>query len=245
MIDRNTWKYRFSKENFPKFHCPKCSTGRLVPKDEFEFHEPEHSSILHDEPWHDWEMLILRFGGLLKCSDSECGEFASYFGTGHVSMQHDDADKLGYHWEQSFKINSIYPSPAIIAIPTETPKNVEDALRTAFNSFWIDYGLSANAIRRGLECLLDHFGVPRESEKGKRLPFAQRIQTLEDGDPSSHGFVDAMRIFVNEGSHQKLDNPDLLFDAFEALEIYLDDTFGTRKERLEQLKTNLKNFNKI
>ncbi len=242
VIDRETWINRFYKEKFPKFYCSKCHRGRLIPKDGFEAHEPEYSSRVHGEDWHDFEMVLLRIGGLLKCSDSECGELASYYGVGEVFRYEDFSDEDGYRWEQLYEIKSIYPSPAIIAIPSETPSTVANALLASFNSFWIDYGLCANAIRRSLEYLLDHFDVPRESNKGKRLIFVQRIETLEVANPDSHSFVDAMRIFLNEGSHQNLDSPTLLFDAFEALEIYLDDTFGKRKERFEELKANLKNM---
>jgi hypothetical protein len=124
----------------------------------------------------------------------------------------------------------IYPAPAIITVPTATPRTVVVELDAAFALFWVDLSSCANKIRVSLERLLDSLGLPEFPT------LAKRIESTQGADKLRSEVFHALREVGNVGSHGSGVRREVVLTAFEIYEHQLDILFrpspGLRIETL-------------
>ncbi len=238
MIDRHTLRWSFGVENFPALRCPTCGIGNLATEPDIESVHPVYSQKMWQEEWSDYDDLKLRLGGRLMCQNSQCGEHVYFSASGHV---HRSADPDGYgEPETLFNFDFIYPSPHIIELPNGLPPSIEVALLAVFDVYWSQKQLAANALRQAIESLLDHHGVARKNEKGRRFPLGARIDALKDIHGEHAQLFELFRPLLNAGSHGEEVSIDTLIDILEALEIHLHIVFDKKGTRLVELQESLR-----
>ena len=242
-FDRSLWEEVFSKEQFPSFPCPRCKRGRVsVGSSKLFIVEPTYSKAAHKHI--DWEpdWLVERFSGHLSCTEKECGETVVVSGDTSTIEVWDD--EVGFFVHSVLRPKSMFPSPPIIAIPKETPNEIEEKIKAAFGLFWLDIGSSANNLRTSVESLLDHLKVPKtaivkKTGESVSLDLNGRIQYYEKTNPDHASTFHALRVVGNLGSHGSKLKREAVLDAFEIYEDALAEVIGGRKAYLDSLKKKI------
>ena len=243
MFSRDLWAGAYARATFPKFACPRCTSGRLTPDSVGLFvQEPAYSKANGRHPdWEpDWD--IERFSMRLMCDHAECGEIAHITGDTTIAEYYDD-DRDNWSLISLLRPRSFFPAPPIIEIPKEVPPPVKDEICKSFELFWADLGASANRLGVSVQVLLDHFKIPRTGidKKGKpmRLDLNARIALFEKSDKEHAPTLTALRMIGNLGSHGGEVDREPLIDAFEIYEDALAELCGQRKARIDQLRQKL------
>lgn len=241
MIERRVLRWAFCIDDFPSFKCPECHAGDLALQEPIAPFHPEFSKRMQSEVWADIDHISLRLNGEMICLNRECGQIVGFSADGAVSEEPDNYGNLEYC--EYFYFKFFYPAPNIIDLPQNLPAEIRSPLKSAFAVFWSQKQLASNATRQALENLLDLHGVPRSSEKGKRLTFAGRIDRLRSAHPKYAELFELSLPLLNAGSHGEIVSTDTLIDIFEALEIHISLVFDSRTTRLAELQENLKMAN--
>jgi hypothetical protein len=237
LIDRQVLKYAFNFDRFPTFICPLCRKGTLAAKSKHSSYEPHFSSQQSGSSNSDYEHVVLRVAGKLICQNSNCGQLVVFSADGGVEWGAGADFKGG--WEEYFYLKTIHPAPWIIDIPRNADERLTKSLLAAFDTFWCNKALCANATRQAIENLLDFHQVPRQSPKSKRLTLAARISVLKISKPEYAELIDLFRPFLNAGSHGEEIETETLLNVLEALEIHLSQVFDDKFDRLVELKALL------
>lgn len=232
-IDSKLWSSSYTLGFIPEYNCPRCHKGTLAPMKPVEHIEPKHSEREHGHPEHDVDWVELRLSFALQCSSPSCGEIVSLFATGYVYRDYDEYHEMEYVKYYSTKM--LYPSPWLFEVHPNTPDNVKDQIVTAFNSYWVDYRLCANALRTSLELLLDSLDIPRK----KSMDLARRIDVLEQQNPENAKSFTALRLIGNLGSHGADVTQDAIFDAFSVYEYFLLKLFDEREAEFVEIRDKL------
>ncbi|GEM_PF-761513 len=232
--------------NFPAFPCPTCGIGILRARPEtLQKFEAEYSKAQAGEDWWDPSDEVSKFNLMMICDRQICGEVVAVLGDvtwsknpGEVA---EDGTPIGDgEWEWFLDPKCFNPSLSIARVPEGVPDSVANSIRRASWSFWADRRSSANHLRAALECLLDHFRVPRKAKNsGRYLSLDARIKSFEGGDADHKAIFKALRIVGNLGSHGSAVERDALLDCFELFEYVLDAFFGNRKEKAAALAEKL------
>ncbi len=241
MIDRNILKYGFSEASFPNLFCSRCQKGTLVARNEVKGYHPAFSQIIQREEWSWWDDVELRLSVTLRCANSNCGEEHIAYARGGIEPGYDHNGNTDY--EEYFKIHFIVPSPHIIDLPKNLPDAIRREFLASFDNYWAHKNLAANSIRNALEELLSHFGIEDE-KNGKWVSLGNRLKILAEIEEGHAEFLTTLKPIVNAGSHGNEIKVDTLLDAYEALEIFLDEIFSERKERFQKLVEKLSSQNK-
>ena len=192
------------------YHCPQCTTGKLIPEKDVSIFEPQYSK-------DEWDVVMeveartFRFMTTCCCSNRSCGEIAMISGDKRVT-EHNFAGVDGYETEylEDFRIRSFHPTPYLCEVPPKTPKKVLKRLETSFALFWVDVGAATNALRICIEDLLTGCEVPDVDGKGNdiwlhdRLELWGQITTASKKCGNLATAVDvlkAVKFLGNEGSH--------------------------------------------
>lgn len=236
MIDRRFLLYAFDLRDLPPLACPDCGLGTLVAREKQVPIEPKYAEI--SNPDRNPEEMEFRLAGKLVCSNDTCGQLVVFSADGGVEWGagHDGQGD----WVEYWKLKAIHPAPHIIQVPANLPQSIRAPLIAAFETFWNQKGLSANATRQVIERLLDHHDVPRFNAERRRLSLAARIQRLSEINGEYGELFDLFRPFLNAGSHGDPFDAEILVDVFEALEIHIGMVFDLREERLTELRDKLK-----
>jgi hypothetical protein len=245
-VERNIWRTSYSA--FPKFPCPRCTTGRLTLVDNSrQTLEPEYSRRDRSDEFDLGPGSVAeRFTCFLECGSKFCGEVVTVCGNVHRES-HDEYDEL---MEEVVTFNNTYyspsailPAPSVFSVSKSLSKECTAHIRKAFELLWVDPASCANRIRIFVEYLLDQFQVPRvrASKKGDSydMNLAQRIEVLEGSKPGHKKTFDALRNVGNYGSHSGNAKFDTLIDCFEILEEVLKDLVDGRRSRLEKITERL------
>lgn len=231
-LRRSIWRTRYLENGFPAFPCPRCSNGALrqVAGSFHKVYEPRRG----DEPWDQGGA----FSGLLQCSNGWCKETVSMGGWIESSYDYDQDGETFY--VEYFYLRALTARVPVITLPQKMPKPVHETLRAAFTLLWSDHGACANKLRIAVEQILDHFEVPKRSEKGGRLSLQARLGLFSEKSEGHDLTFDALREVGNTGSHEGNVDFEALLDAFEILEPALEDVFTGKRARLAQLAQKLK-----
>ncbi len=243
MFSRDLWAGAYARTTLPKFACPRCASGRLMPDGpSLSVQQPKYSREESKHPdWEpDWD--IERFGLRLKCDHAQCGEIAHMIGDTTVAEYYDD-DLDNWSLISLLRPRSFFPAPPIIEIPKEVTATVKEEICKSFELFWVDLNACANRLRVSVELLLNDFKIPSTgvNKKGKptRLDLNARISLFEKSDPEHAPTLTALRMIGNLGSHGGEVNREPLLDAFEIYEYALAELCGQRKKRIDQMRQKL------
>lgn len=239
MIDRRVLSGWFTLKDFPTLRCPRCQDGTITPVEELEIYEPTYSKNSSSHFAFEPEWTKYQLVSTLKCSNLSCGQLSSFHAAGSLEW---DINELGEQfYEALFRITSIHPSPNIIQLPSSLPNPIQDPLLAAFDTFWNNKQLCANATRQAIESLLDHHEIPRVSKKDKRMTLAGRIDALEKTEPEFGELFELFRPILNAGSHGQEVRTDTLLNVLEAIELHIAQVFDNKGDRLIELQTILRN----
>ncbi|WP_186018186.1 DUF4145 domain-containing protein [Burkholderia gladioli] len=243
MFERDLWVGAYTREEFPRYTCPRCKKGRLLQnQSSFLIEEPGFSQKDSQHP--DWEpgWEKERFSLRLICDNADCGEIVIVSGDTTVAEYYED-EFNAWGLISLLRPQAFFPAPSIISVPEQVPQNVCDEIDKASQLFWMDFSASANRLRVSVELLLDYFKVPRDGVNGKgkprRLDLHARIALFEKSDPDHAPTLTALRMIGNLGSHGGQVNREPLLDAFEIYEYALTELCGQRKARIAQLRQKL------
>lgn len=214
----------------PSWPCPNCKTGEFSPvKDSLIQHQTERSKAWLDLDSSDPEAFELLFSAWAKCSYKSFGQMATISGyTVESPLYGED----GLMWETVYRPLSIFPSPHIIEIPANCPQNVQEPVTASFSLFWADPGAAANKLRIALERLLDHVGIPEGS-------LHSRLVTYQQTNKHPGGLLMAIKWLGNTGSHEGSVSKGDLLDAYELIEVCLDEIISERSKKFQELADKL------
>jgi hypothetical protein len=231
----------FDPQEGPNWECPRCGRGRL----RFEqgglvsFETPESLAQGDDPSWEaDW--ILERFGGVLRCSDNDCGELVAVAGEGRYEETDPRVcDDPSVQATAVLHPRFVFPAPRLTPDLTAMPTELLSLLRRCDELFWSDYAGCMNAIRVALEAALTHLKVRRyvtsKGAKGRRvrLPLHQRLEAFAKKHPELRDKLMALKHVGNAGSHagHPLDREDVLI-ALELLGNVLEYVYEGSNKRL-------------
>ena len=235
-VIRDQWSERHLK--LPPWVCPTCGKGRYKVVDntlvELETgpSKREHS---HDE-W-DPEWVEKRFVAIMRCDLISCGQVAAVSGdSGVLSFEeYTPEGEYDHSYGSYYKPKLITPAPIPIGLPSKTPKELKKAVSDAASLIWISPESAANKIRQAIEILMDEKTVRKTSIKnGKRtkLSLHARIVEFTKGDAGNGSTLLATKWLGNSGSHNGGVERDDVLDAFDMIEVVLDNLYETAKKEI-------------
>lgn len=238
-------KPSFTKNTtIPGYLCPVCDTPLLIkPGDLRDFRTADTNRASEDENFHatDYEY---QFMATMSCQSPTCLQQINCLGTGIVKESHErDPEHGGWEVEYTNVLTPIYFQPPLRAfdIPSDCPEEISIRLLSSFSLMFAATTSALNEVRSALEALLDHLGVPRNSEKNNsRLNLKARIEKLTDQHENIRDNLLALRIVGNSGSHAADVNRSDLFDSYEVMHSVLLRIFPQRldTDRIERITRN-------
>ncbi|NEI70979.1 DUF4145 domain-containing protein [Rhizobium lusitanum] len=223
--------------SLPKWTCPKCESGSLVPIPGFlKDHETQYSIANHTHQDFEPDWITSRFVGMLKCDIPHCGEIVTVAGDRPVVL-YEDYEEETQNWESNFQPCFIRPAPHIIKVSKNLSDNCASHLKKAFELYWVDKAATANRLRIFVEQLMDQFHVPTEGKGNKKkkhkLDLSERIEEFDQIKPGHKDALHALRIVGNFGSHEGEGETQTLLDCFEILEDALAELVDEKKAKLK------------
>lgn len=92
---------------------------------------------------------------------------------------------------------------------------------------WLSAEAAANAIRQAVEHLMDEAGIAATDGAGKRIMLHHRILEFQKADAENGDVLLATKWLGNTGSHVGGIIRDHVLDAFEMIELVLNNRYGT------------------
>ncbi len=233
----------FSRLSVPKFLCPQCGDGHLIADTKnMCVNEPAYSQAHRNHPdWYpDWDTE--RFSLQYKCDKESCGEYAFLIGETGVEEYFDEEVES---WVLASVLipKAMFPAPMIISLPEATPESIVSEIAAASSLIWTDLDASANRLRTAVERLLDHLSIPKrkltKDNKDARMSLHERINQFGQTKPDHKTSLHALKEVGNLGSHGDSVQRHVLFDAFELLELSLEELLGFRKARIEEIRDKI------
>lgn len=217
--------------------CGRCQRGHLRQNDKAWTEQATAETVkgrLGPDWDHEWDEY--RFAGLLRCDNPDCHDVVSAGGVVTRDYWQVSADE----WETipSYHISSLNPPPSPFRIDPAVPESVATRLTEAAGLLWADNDAAANKIRQAVECVLDERAVkkfPREGPR-KAIPLHQRIVSFAKIAPEAGGPLLAIKWIGNSGSHKGGLTRDDVLDAFEIMEVVLEEIYvGHRRAILKKV----------
>lgn len=232
-VERSHWKTWF--RDFPAWECPTCGKGHLKVIKDFR-HEKETGLSARSRKHYEWEpdWISGRFVALLECDFAACGEVASMSGNYSVDVEviWDYNGEPDQSWADFFQVQAISPTPLAVRPIKAAPENVKIALSKASALVWQSEEAAANSIRQAVEHLMDARKVKKlvvKNGKKTRLSLHARIEEFRKKDPENANILFAVKWLGNVGSHAGGLTRDHVLDAFDFVELALDNLYGTTK----------------
>ena len=235
-VARHLWKQKLTNTHAPMWPCPTCSSGKLrLKRDALHYEQTAESRrSRYDEHPHIMD-TVFTFSTLLGCHD--CNEVISCCGLGGYEPM-DVVDEDG-SFSQDY---SIYLTPKYFSMPmrifqppARCPDAVKEQLRSSFSVFFCDLSAAANRVRQCVEEILSDAGVESQNSEGEFVSLGTRINSYRDLNPENADRADALRWIGNFGSHRETLTKDDLFDAYDILEVLLEDLYVGHQRSVRQL----------
>ena len=109
--------------------------------------------------------------------------------------------------------------------PMKCPNTIKEQLQQSFEVFFCDVGAAANHVRQAVEEMLSHAGFSSRNSDGKFIELGKRISSFEEVDPENAERASALRWIGNFGSHPEDLTKDDLFNAYDILDVLLEDLY--------------------
>ena len=225
-IDRRLWKESLKESYAPRWPCPSCTGGVLqLKRDTLHYEETTESRRSRYNESPDITDVAFAFSALLECN--RCGEKISCCGVGGYRPVEvfDEEGSISIDFEMYFVPRYFSIPMELFHPPAKCPNAVKEQLRKSFSVFYCDLGAAANNIRQCVEEILSHAGIQSRNTKGGFLHLETRIKSFANGDPENAERADALRWVGNFGSHPQTLTKEDLFDAYEILEVLLEDLY--------------------
>jgi len=262
-VDEELWKNSFGAldpKKLPNWPCPSCGKTQLsldnktliyrqnkvqYPSDDFKKEDFGEMTFLgfviaFASAYEKLQYVQHKFVGFLICKD--CGETIGF--GGRAEMPRSTPDRPTY---LSTRLYPEYFSPPLpfFTLDARYPASVRQNFIRSFGLTFNDAASAANAIRQGIESLLDEMAVPKADERKGRLSLFERIKKYGETNAEYAELLDGIRFLGNEGSHTgKVVREDLI-RAFEVVDHVLDEIFirsAVRKRALESSRGLAKSY---
>lgn len=241
-MDRRIFQGIFTRSRPPQWPCPKCGKSILTISSQTFFQEEgADSKEAHEHDAWDPDWIETRFSCLLVCTNTSCKEVVACLGTGSVEEDYgfDPSGEPTLEYTEWFKPLFLHPSLIMMDIPAKTPDDIIGELKASFSLFYSSPNAAANSARMAIEALLTNLGVKRFSNSnGRRKPISlhHRIELLPAKYDSVKEVLKAVKWIGNHGSHAgKQVTTEALVDAYDLLEIALEDLYSKKRQRLENV----------
>lgn len=254
-IDAEIWKKSFGAldpDSLPNWPCPSCGKSNLIlekkaivyrrnknqyPPEDFKKEGFEENSFLGfvialASAYEKLQYVQHKFVGILVCN--ECGESIGFGGRAEIPRE--TANRTTYLTTRLYPEYFSPPLP-IFSLDDRYPISVRKNFIRSFGLTFNDAASAANAIRQGIESLLDELSVPNKDKGNSRLSLFKRIEIFREANVECAELLDGIRFLGNEGSHTgKVVREDLIM-AFEVVDHVLDEIFiraEIKKKALER-----------
>lgn len=228
--DRALWADSF-RDQLPHWPCPKCKKGHFSAMEgKLLFEETGPSKADHGHDAWEPEWIKQRFACFMECTLPNCREVA--VATGSSKINHWQVDWDEYVSEDILTVEAVTPAPVPILFPNQTPIEIVDAIERGAALIWLSAEAAANAIRQAVEHFMDDAGIAATDGAGKRIMLHNRILEFQKGDAENGDVLLATKWLGNTGSHIGGLTRDHVLDAFDMMELVLNNRYGTAKADL-------------
>ncbi len=242
-IERKLWTPPFSINNMPKWLCPKCLTGFICLKENgLQFEETSDSKSFREQ--NDLNILEATFiyTATFECVNPKCKTIVVSCGSGELKEVllsfNEGNESFETKFIESLTPKFFFPNLKIIHIPNQCPISVEEEINNSFKLFFTNPSSSVNHIRQSMENVLNEKRIPRyKIKKGKRerLTLHNRIELFSAKNPSRAEKLTALKWIGNVGSHTKEITISDALDAYEILEMIMDEIYVKHEKRIVTL----------
>lgn len=225
-VKRELWKRALTPTYCPPWPCPSCRNGtlRLAPKT---FHQEETAASRRASVQDDFGPYDVRlvFVAMLGCAT--CKESVACSGVGELTREEveDPLGNVSIEYPPIFWPVYFSPPMLLLDVSSKVPAAVRESLKNSFASFFSDFGAAANHVRQCAEEILTLAGVPGRNANGRFVNMESRIQTFKGNDPDNADRISALRWIGNFGSHPGTLTCEDLFNAYDILEVLLEDLY--------------------
>lgn len=236
VADRKLWKRALKKYHAPPWPCPSCAKGtmRLVKKSLIYEETAASKHQVRDEDFNPYEVKFV-FTAMLNCS--LCNEKVSCCGDGGMELEQlFDGEGHSYaDYEPLFFVKYFSKPMLIFAPPRQCPEKVRNCVLNSFTVFFCDINAAANHVRQCIEEILTHAGISNKNRNGNFVNLGNRIKEFELTDSENAARVDALRWIGNFGSHPESLVSGGVFDAYDILEVLLEDLYIGHQKSVRDL----------
>ena len=236
-IDRLLWRSVWQEGDYPPLPCPRCGSVLNIDSNSLVIRTSKYNIDLF--AYIGEEDIESKFSVWMECGSSKCGEVVTVSGECKNQLFHTGI--RGVEMAHDFHPRVIIPSPPIIPISDEVPKDIQEHLHRSFTLFWTDNEACANRLRVALELVLKAWGFPREDEHGKPVNLHQRIEKWQAlyGRGTLGMSLMALKWLGNAGSHEEGISRDRILDAYEIFASALKRLFPEDLRPIEQLANDI------
>ena len=212
------WLGPITNGHWPRVQCPACEKGFLTPTSDNidELHDAQSAQTLrlYEAGLDSVHHLSGAFSKKFVCEWDNCRQQYVVGGNWELSIDDIDPDH-GPHFVNKYRLQFIHPTIPLFKPPSDTPIEVEDALREAAAIIWMSPNGAANQMRRAVEALLTSRGVKQLTN------LHDRIRLLEQTSPREASVLQATKVIGNAGSHGQNVTVNDALDAAEFIELAL------------------------
>jgi Domain of unknown function (DUF4145) len=226
-VDRGLWKRSLGKTYAPSWPCPHCPQGTLrLAQDTLNFSNTVRSGISDDAniPSSIWD-IEFAFSAFLKCDS--CKEVVSCCGDGGYTGEgiYGERGFEGYEPVEYFHPRYFSQALHILPLHPRWPKPIRQRLKRSFLVFFCDLDAAANHVRSCVEELLTILDIPISTKSGSYMSLQRRICIFKSKDAANADRAEALKWIGNTGSHGGALTKDELFDAYDILDVLLEDLY--------------------
>lgn len=225
-INRKLWKRGLQKTYAPLWPCPQCVRGKLnLKQNTLHFGETAASRFSRSDEYFNIMDVSLVFSALLECI--QCGEVIACCGRGGYEPEdiYEPDGNISQDYNEFF-VPQYFSQPLLIfRAPAQCPQPVKEQLRLSFGVFFCDLGAAANQVRSCIEEILTDLGIDAKDSQGKLISLHNRIEKLKSRDPENADRALALKWIGNFGSHPGTLTKNDLLDAYEILDMLLEDLY--------------------
>ncbi len=235
-VARRLWKQCLTKTLAPRWPCPTCSRGTLrLKRDTLHYEQTAESRRSRYDEYPNIMDTIFTFSALLGCSG--CNEIISCCGVGGYEPRDviDENGSFSQDYDIYFAPKYFSMPMRIVQPPARCPGTVKEQLRSSFSVFFCELGAAANRVRQCDEEILSDAGVESQNSDGEFVSLGARIDLFRDLSPDNADRSDALRWIGNFGSHPETLTKDDLFDAYDILEVLLEDLYVGHHRSVQEM----------
>ncbi len=235
-VNRQLWKRSISKHYIPAWPCPACGEGKLqMKKGTMNYEETRDSRLRHSDD--DFLMLDVEFVFSANLECARCKEIISCCGVGGYDQSYgqDEDGDIAVDYTEIFFPRYFSRAMKIFECPHGSPKEIKISIEKSLLIAFCDSGAAANHIRQCAEEILSQAGISGKHKNGGFIRMEQRIEAFRQANPRNAGYVDALRWIGNFGSHPEDITKDDVFDAYDILELLLEDLYVGHRRSVEEL----------